>query len=93
MKALEEMRLRFTSGNSVPVERAWVRLEEFEAIEAQFLEVVRQRDLLGQAIADAAFKAGIYNGNVPIDAPMMLMLLDDMSHEIRTRIEDAEATF
>lgn len=31
-KALEQLRLKFTSGNSVPVERASITREEFEAI-------------------------------------------------------------
>lgn len=56
-------------------------------------EVIRQRDLLAQAIVDAAYKAGVINGDVPLDGPQLLMVLDDMAEELKMRIEDAEAVF
>lgn len=79
MKSLEEMALRFKSGNAIPVDRAWVKREEFEALEADVRELLHQRNLLGQAIADAAHTAGIYNNEVPLDGPQLLMMLEDLA--------------
>lgn len=39
---------------------------------------------LAQAIAQAAKKAGIYNNEVPLTGPQLLMLLDDMVSRIPT---------
>lgn len=41
-----------------------------------------ERDLLAEAIADAAKKAGIYNGEVPLTGPHLLMLADDLAEVI-----------
>lgn len=38
-----------------------------------------QRDMLAQAIGNAARKAGIYNGEVGLLGPQLLMLADDMA--------------
>lgn len=48
------------------------------------VDQLRQREAhdhtekLAQAIADAAKRAGIYNGEVPLTGPQLLMLLDDL---------------
>lgn len=46
-QALERLKLKFTSGNSIPVERASITLEEFEALTAS---VVITRDCIGEII-------------------------------------------
>lgn len=38
----------------------------------------RERDILASAIAEAAVKTGIYNGEVQATGPHLLMFLDDM---------------
>jgi hypothetical protein len=53
-------------------------LAALTAKDADVVEMRRQRDVLGKAIADAALKAGIYNGEVPLTGPHLLLLLDDM---------------
>lgn len=42
-------------------------------------EMRRQRDLLGQAIGEAALKAGCYNGEVNLTGPQLMLLIDDMA--------------
>lgn len=44
----------------------------------------RERDMLAKAIADAAQKAGIYNGEVAMTGPHLLMLVNDLA-EVKTR--------
>lgn len=50
-------------------------------------EITRHRDILAGAIAEAAYKAGIYNGKTPISGPHLLMFLSDMVENIK-RLED-----
>ena len=45
---------------------------------AGLAEVTRQRDLLARSIAEAAKDAGVYNGEVALDGPQLLMALEDM---------------
>ncbi len=45
-------------------------------------EVTHQRDLLGAAIAEVAYKAGIYNCEVPVSTEHLLTLLNDLSVSI-----------
>lgn len=39
----------------------------------------RERDMLAEAIADAALKSGLYNGEVPLTGPHLLMFCLDMA--------------
>jgi len=41
--------------------------------------LTRERQLLAEAIAEAAHKAGIYNGEVPLTGPHLLLLADDLA--------------
>jgi hypothetical protein len=79
MNAFDELELLFKSGNSVSVERATLKLELFEKVKQEYREVLYQRNLLMQSIANAAFKSGIINGEVPLDGPQCLMVLEDMA--------------
>ena len=45
--------------------------------------VFRERDMLASAIAEAAFKAGVYNGEVQATGPHLVMFLDDMADYIK----------
>lgn len=51
------------------------------------IRVTCERDMLAEAIANAAIKAGIYNGEVPLTGPHMLMLCDDLAEVIKS-LED-----
>lgn len=42
-------------------------------------KVFQERDTLASAIVGAAFKAGIYNGEVQATGPHLIMFLDDMA--------------
>lgn len=53
-------------------------------IDDQLARVTHERDMLAEAIADAAIKAGIYNGIYGKSAgPMMLQLANDMAEVIK----------
>lgn len=41
-KRIESLRLKFTSGNDIPVTRAYITLEEYEALIARVRELERQ---------------------------------------------------
>ncbi len=45
-----------------------------------------------QCIADAAQKAGIYNGQVDLTTPHLKMLLNDMASTFEPRLTAADAT-
>lgn len=47
-------------------------------------DAVRERDLLGAAIIDAAVKSGIYRDGVPMSGPQLLMACDDMAECIKS---------
>lgn len=64
------------------VDGEFVRHSDYAALEAKLAEVTRQRDLLAEAIGEAARKAGIYNGEVELTGPRLLMLVDDMAENI-----------
>lgn len=51
-------------------------------------EFARQRDLLAEAIRNAALEAGIINDEVPLDGPQLLMVLDDMAQSIQALMSD-----
>jgi hypothetical protein len=54
-------------------------------------EVLEQRNCLSQAIAESAQQAGIYNGEVDLTGPELVMLCNDMRNEIlRLRKEKVE---
>jgi hypothetical protein len=61
------------------------RLEELDIVlnveprNRTLTELITQVKALMQAIANAAYKAGIYNGEVLVDGPQLLILLDDMT--------------
>lgn len=42
-------------------------------------EAEHQRQMLMQAIADAALKGKVWNGEVPLDGPQLLMMCDDLA--------------
>lgn len=48
-------------------------------IEAEATARCQNCDALGSAIAQAARKAGIYNGDVALDGPQLIMLCDDLA--------------
>jgi hypothetical protein len=43
---------------------------------------------LRQAVADAGFKAGIYNGEVGLNDGQLLMLLDDMANALAQKLKE-----
>ena len=51
-------------------------------IEQTYERVVQERDMLASAIANAAQKAGIYNGEIGLTGPYLLMLADDLAEVI-----------
>jgi hypothetical protein len=58
-EAYHTLKLKFTSGNNVPVERAIVRSEEFEAL-ANFIEVFKDKLVL----LDMGLSFSLCNTNV-----------------------------
>lgn len=44
----------------------------------EIAQISKERDILATGIAEAAVKAGIYNGEVQTTGPHLLMFLDDM---------------
>jgi len=88
----EQVALKFKSGNSVAVDRAWVTAEEFDAMQKLFVEADHQRALLLQAIGIAAYEAGIYS-TPDLSGPHALMacadLLDYVDHLRSLLPEDA----
>lgn len=42
-------------------------------------QVVRERDSLGKAIAEAAIERGIIDGTQPLTGPQLLMLCNDLA--------------
>jgi len=51
----------------------------------------RERDTLAQSIADAALKAGIWNGEVPLSGPHLLMMVNDMAECIAAPAAQGDA--
>lgn len=52
-----------------------------EQMRREHAEFARQRDVLARAIHKAALEAGIINGEVPLDGPQLLMVLDDLARD------------
>lgn len=56
-----------------------VELYEKPQVPEDAARVVFERDTLAAAIAEAALKAGIYNGEVSLSGPMLLLMLQNMA--------------
>ena len=67
------------SSNSVPIRHS----DEFETEKLNAIkQVTAERDLLMASISIAAYKAGIYNGEVELSISHLLVLLEDMSSPV-----------
>jgi hypothetical protein len=53
-----------------------------EELERMNEHIRRERNMLAEAIGNAALKAGIYNGEVSLTGPHLLMLANDMAEVI-----------
>jgi hypothetical protein len=76
----DQLTLKFTSGNSVPVDRVFVTREEFLEMHKEYDDANRRVLLLIEAIAAAALQLGVIHNQAIVDGPMALMLLDDMAN-------------
>lgn len=61
------------------------------AVQDDVAKLRRERDTLAQSIADAALKAGIWNGEVPLSGPHLLMMVNDMAECIATPAAQGDA--
>jgi hypothetical protein len=72
---------RLVKGESA--EEARKRLRDFDELLLSFdKDEKRDSEKLAQAIADSALKAGIYNGQVCLTGPHLVMLADNMAETI-----------
>ena len=92
MTPIEELELHFTSRNEVPVDRAWVKKELFDRLLADYKTLVHQRNMMMQAVVDAAYESGFINADVPLDGPQALMVLKEMAETLSVinKIANAE---
>lgn len=65
-----------TDGKTVEIDA--VAAADYDVLAKQAADVTHERNLLGTAIADVAYALGIYNGEVPLDGPQLLMLCEDI---------------
>ena len=75
----DQMTPKFTSGNSVPVDRVFVTREEFLEMQKEYDAANRRVLLLIEAIAKTAHQLCLTHDHAIVDGPMALMLLDDMA--------------
>lgn len=59
--------------------------EENESLKAALEAAEHQRGALAQAIADAVTKAGMWNGEVGLTGPHLIMFCDDMASVIASQ--------
>lgn len=52
--------------------------------------LTHERDALGQAIADAAMKVGIWNGEVPLTGPHLIMFANDLAECAKQQLDHGE---
>jgi hypothetical protein len=74
--AMQYLRVKFGAPDSRPLTAALIPAAPVAESGPSWEQQAR---IYGQAIRDAATKAGIANADVPADGPLLLMLLDDMA--------------
>lgn len=80
---------RFKSANGIPVERATVTREEFDALNEKVNELRYHKLLLMRSIETAAREAGVIGKDVKLDGPHCLMVLTEMADWINAAKDDA----
>lgn len=61
------------------------------AVPDDVAKLKHERDTLAQGIADAALKAGIWDGEVPLSGPHLLMMVNDMAGCIAAPVAQQDA--